>query len=133
MFELTQEGRVAVLTLCRPPVNAISEEWGDALLELLDKLDAREDWSVLHLRSSQKVFAAGADLAQIESWIDRPRPDVVLSAYIKRLQGVLRRLESLSRVTIAEIGGAALGGGLVHSIPVGRDAGRAARRLVPDR
>jgi len=112
MFELSQEGRVAVLTLCRPPVNAISEEWGDALLELLDGLDAREDWTVLHLRSSQKVFAAGADLAQIESWMDRLRPEVVLSAYIKRLQGVLRRLESLSRVTIAEIGGAALGGGL---------------------
>ena len=112
MFELTQQGRVAVLTLCRPPVNAMSEEWGDALLKLLDELDAREDWNVLHLRSSQKVFAAGADLAQIESWLDRPRPAAVLSAYIQRLQGVLRRLESLSRITIAEIGGAALGGGL---------------------
>ena len=66
MFELSHEGRVAVLTLCRPPVNAMSEAWGDALLALLDQLDAREDWNVLHLRSSQKVFAAGADLAQIE-------------------------------------------------------------------
>jgi enoyl-CoA hydratase len=112
MFELVVHDRVAVLTLCRPPVNALSEEWGDKFLQLLDELDAREDWTVLHLRSNQKVFAAGADLAQIESWIERPRPDAVLSAYIKRLQGVLARLESLSRVTLAEIGGAALGGGL---------------------
>jgi len=112
MFELSVHGRVAVLCLCRPPVNAISEEWGDRLMELLDQLEARDDWSVLHLRSTQKVFAAGADLAQIESWIERPRPDVVLAAYIRRLQAVLQRLESLSRVTIAEIGGAALGGGL---------------------
>jgi enoyl-CoA hydratase/carnithine racemase len=79
---------------------------------LLDGLDARDDWSVLHLRSSQKVFAAGADLAQIQSWIAADRPDAVLSRYIGKLQAVYRRLESLSRVTLAEIGGAALGGGL---------------------
>ena len=107
------QGRVAPsLTLCRPPVNAISEEWGDRLLALLDELDARDDWTVLHLRSNQKVFAAGADLAQIESWIERPRPTPCCRAYIKRLQAVLRRLEGLSRITLAEIGGAALGGGL---------------------
>jgi enoyl-CoA hydratase/carnithine racemase len=112
MFELSMRGRVAVLTLCRPPVNAISEEWGDSLMTLLDGLEARDDWAVLHLRSSQKVFAAGADLAQIESWIGGERPDRTLSAYIQRLQGVFKRLESLSRITLAEIGGAALGGGL---------------------
>lgn len=112
MFELSVHGGVAQVTLCRPPVNAISEEWGDAFMALLDGLELRDDWRVLHLRSNQKVFAAGADLAQIESWIERPRPDVVLAAYIKRLQAVFARLESLSRVTLAEIGGAALGGGL---------------------
>ncbi|WP_280155411.1 enoyl-CoA hydratase/isomerase family protein [Piscinibacter sp. XHJ-5] len=112
MFELNLRGRVAEVTMCRPPVNAISEEWGVAFTELLDGLDARDDWSVLHLRSSQKVFAAGADLAQIQSWITAERPDATLSSYIGKLQAVYRRLESLSRVTLAEIGGAALGGGL---------------------
>lgn len=112
MFESSVHGGVAQVTLCRPPVNAISEEWGDAFMQLLDGLEARDDWRVLHLRSNQKVFAAGADLAQIESWIERPRPDAVLAAYIKRLQAVFARLEALSRVTLAEIGGAALGGGL---------------------
>ena len=112
MFELSVHERVAALTLCRPPVNAISEEWGDAFMKLLDGLDDRDDWNVLHLRSDQKVFAAGADLAQIDSWVERPRPDARLAAYIKRLQAVFARLESLPRITIAEIGGAALGGGL---------------------
>ncbi|HSV35520.1 MAG TPA: enoyl-CoA hydratase-related protein [Ramlibacter sp.] len=112
MFELVVEKRIAVLTLCRPPVNAISEEWGDGFLKLLEGLEARDDWNVLHLRSSQKVFAAGADLAQIQSWIAAPRPDATLSAYIKRLQAVFVRLESLPCITLAEIGGAALGGGL---------------------
>ena len=112
MFELTMRGRVAVLTLCRPPVNAISEEWGEAFVALLDQLDVRDDWTVLQLRSAQKVFAAGADLAQIESWISDARPDARLGAYIKHLQAVFKRLESMSRITLAEIGGAALGGGL---------------------
>jgi len=112
MFELKMRGRVAEVTLCRPPVNAISESWGEAFADLLDDLDARDDWSVLHLRSNQKVFAAGADLAQIQSWIAAPAPDAVLSSYIGKLQAVYRKLEGLSRVTLAEIGGAALGGGL---------------------
>ena len=112
MLELKMRGRVAEVTLCRPPVNAISEAWGEAFAALLDELDARDDWSVLHLRSNQKVFAAGADLAQIQSWIGAAQPDAVLSGYIGKLQAVYRKLESLSRVTLAEIGGAALGGGL---------------------
>jgi len=112
MLELKMRGRVAEVTLCRPPVNAISEEWGEAFAALLEELDARDDWSVLHLRSNQKVFAAGADLAQIQSWIGAAQPDVVLTGYIGKLQSVYRKLESLSRITLAEIGGAALGGGL---------------------
>lgn len=112
MFELQMRGRVAEVTMCRPPVNAISEEWGAAFNQLLDQLEARDDWTLLHLRSNQKVFAAGADLAQIQSWISAEQPDVVLAGYISKLQAVYRRLESLSRVTLAEIGGAALGGGL---------------------
>jgi len=112
MFELKLQDGVAVVTLCRPPVNAISEEWGTSFNTLLDQLEARDDWNVLHLRSNQKVFAAGADLAQIESWISAPQPDRVLAGYIGHLQKVYRRLENLSRITLAEIGGAALGGGL---------------------
>jgi enoyl-CoA hydratase/carnithine racemase len=112
MFEVLVRGGVAVVTLCRPPVNAISEEWGTAFDALLDELEARDDWSVLHLRSNQKVFAAGADLAQIQSWIGAPEPARVLANYIAHLQRVYRRLETMSRVTLAEIGGAALGGGL---------------------
>lgn len=112
MFEVSVRDGVAVLTLCRPPVNAISEEWGTAFDAQLDTLEARDDWTVLHLRSEQKVFAAGADLAQIQSWISAPDPGRVLAGYIAHLQKVYRRLENLSRITLAEIGGAALGGGL---------------------
>lgn len=111
MFELTIEQRVATVVLARAPVNAISMEWGAAFAGLLDALEQRDDWAVLHLRSEQKVFSAGADLGQIEGWIGAAEPGRELAGYIAALQAVFRRLETLSRVTLAEIGGAALGGG----------------------
>ncbi len=112
MFETLIEGGIATVTMCRPPVNALSEEWGDAFDRLLDDLAANAAWSVLHLRSSQKVFAAGADLAQIHSWTTQRAPARRLSQYIARLQAVFQRLENLPQVVLAEIAGAALGGGL---------------------
>jgi len=112
MLEVSVADQVATMTLCRPPVNALSEEWGDAFEAELDNLERRDDWNVLHLRSTQKVFAAGADLAQIHSWTTLPLPGARLAAYIGRLQRAFQRLEKLSRVTLAEVGGAALGGGL---------------------
>ena len=112
MFETLIRERIATVTMCRAPVNALSEEWGDAFDRLLDELGTRDDWAVLHLRSSQKVFAAGADLAQIHSWTSGRTPARRLAHYIARLQAVFRRLESLPQTTLAEIGGAALGGGL---------------------
>ena len=112
MLEVHVSDRIATVMLCRAPVNALSEEWGDAFDAVLDGLAARDDWSVLHLRSNQKVFAAGADLAQIHGWARERAPARRLSRYIARLQAVFRRLESLPQVTLAEIGGAALGGGL---------------------
>lgn len=112
MLKLAIENGVATLTLCRPPVNALSEEWGDAFEHELDLLASREDWNVLHLRSAQKVFAAGADLAQIHSWTQLSAPGARLASYIGRLQRAFERLERLPCVTLAEVGGAALGGGL---------------------
>ena len=111
MLELSHRGRIAVVTLARPPVNAIDDAMITAFNATLDVLAVREDWQVLHLRSSQKVFAAGADLALIRSWKDAASPAAALGAYIDRLQTLYRRIETLPQVTLAEIGGAAMGGG----------------------
>lgn len=111
LIELAHRGRVALLTLARPPVNAIDDEMIAAFHRRLDQLANHGDWQVLHLRSSQKVFAAGADLSLIRAWKDAPSPAAALSAYIDRLQGLYRRIESLPQVSLAEIQGAAMGGG----------------------
>lgn len=111
MIELSHRGRVAVLTLARPPVNAIDDRLITAFHEVLDRLRERGECQVLHIRSAQKVFAAGADLDLIRSWKDAPSPGRVLSAYVERLQALYQRIEQLPEVTFCEIAGAAMGGG----------------------
>jgi enoyl-CoA hydratase/carnithine racemase len=102
---------VAIVTLARPPVNAIDDALIAELHAALDSLERRDDWQVLHIRSAQKVFAAGADLALIRSWKDAASPSAALAAYIGRLQGLYDRIEGLRQVSVCEISGAAMGGG----------------------
>ena len=111
MFHLQVAGGIATVTMDRPPVNAMSQAWVEGFHSLLDALDGRDDWSVLHLRSALKVFSAGADLKEMR---ERFAADDGLQrqlATIRGYQQLFARIEALSRVTLAEISGAALGGG----------------------
>jgi len=112
MFDVNIGNAVATLTLSRPPVNAISETLIVQFHAALDDLAARTDWTVLHVRSDQKVFCAGADLNEIRERILAPGGPDRMFAYAAGLQRLYARIELLPQVTIAEIGGAATGGGL---------------------
>jgi enoyl-CoA hydratase/carnithine racemase len=110
MIELQVAGRVAELTLCHPPVNAMSKAWVERFNALLDELSLRDDWSVLKIRSLQKLFAAGADLKQIfENFQKSMQEQLALG---RSYQALFQRIQDLPAVTMAEIGGHALGGGL---------------------
>ena len=105
-------GGVARLTLDRPPVNAIGEAWLHEFHRCLDGLGARSDWQLLHLRSAQKAFCAGADLAEMRARLASPQGVESMVDVAAGMQRLFARLEALPQVTLAEIGGAALGGGL---------------------
>ena len=109
MIELAREGPLAVATLARAPVNAIDEQWLARLEQILGEL---QDTTVLLLRSSQKAFCAGADLELMRSRFDTPDGRKRMVSFVREIQRVLERLERLPQVTLAEIGGPALGGGL---------------------
>jgi enoyl-CoA hydratase/carnithine racemase len=111
IISLSLEGNVAVATLCRPPVNAINEEWVARLDEVLDEVTRAERIGVLWIRSSERVFCAGADLALMRSIFDSPSGRERMIALTRRMQEVFARLEALPKVTLAELGGAAMGGG----------------------
>lgn len=112
MLVAERRGGVLVATLARPPVNALD----DALLARLDALlaeaEADESVRVLHLRSAQRAFCAGADLARMRACLAGGRGAEAMVDTVCAMQRVFARIEAAPFVTLAEIGGAALGGGL---------------------
>ncbi len=112
VLRLEIEGGLARLSLDRPPVNAIDEAWLREFHRCLDELGARDDWRVLHIRSAQKVFCAGADLAEMRGRLDTPEGIEAMVGVAAGMQALFARIEALPQPTLAEIGGAALGGGL---------------------
>ena len=111
MLTLERIGRVAVLTLCRPPVNALDDaliaRFGAAIDEVVD-----DRLTVLHIRSAQKAFCAGADLALLQSCFAAAGGTETMLLVASRMQRLFERIEAAPLVTLAEIGGAALGGGM---------------------
>lgn len=112
MIRLAIANSIATLTLSRPPVNAISDGMIALFDERLDQIEAQADCKVVHLRSDQKVFCAGADLTEVRQRFDATDGCERAYDYALRLQRLYDRLERLPQVTLAEIGGAAMGGGL---------------------
>lgn len=111
MLNLDLAKEVARVTLDRAPVNAINAEWVAGFHRLLDDLGRRADWHVLHIRSARKVFCAGADLAEMRARFAAPGGVEALVEGATAMQHLFARIEALPQVTLAEIGGAALGGG----------------------
>jgi enoyl-CoA hydratase len=111
MFLMQTADAVTTLTLSRPPVNAISEEWVRAFDTKLDELGRDPRSNVLHIRSEQKVFCAGADLKEVRERMDMADGPDSMYAYVASIQRLYARIEKLPQVTLAEIGGAAMGGG----------------------
>ena len=112
MISLTVEGALATCTLSRPPVNAIDEEWLARLNEALGKLARASEIGALHIRSTERAFCAGADLALMRSRMESADARARFVEFVREMQRVFARLEQLPQVTIAEIGTNALGGGL---------------------
>lgn len=112
MLTMSSNGGVTTLTLEHPPVNAIGEAWLRRFDAALDRISANGSCAVVHIRSAQKVFCAGADLKEMrERMAARDGADRTY-AFVAAIQRLYARIECLPQVTVAEIGGAALGGGL---------------------
>lgn len=111
MFSLETRGAVLVLTMARAPVNAINRAWIDQFGTILDGLADRPDVAVLLIRSAERIFSAGADLKLMRAcFATEAGPDDMVET-VRRMQRLYDRIEALPQVVIAEIGGAAHGGG----------------------
>jgi enoyl-CoA hydratase/carnithine racemase len=112
MVSTRQVGRVLVATLSRPPVNALDDKLIAELDAVVERAIQDDDVAVLHLRSDQRAFSAGADLALIEACFATPQGPEAMTEVVRHMQRLYWRLESAPLVTLAEIGTTALGGGL---------------------
>lgn len=99
---------VAVVTINRPPANALSRALILEVDGLLDKVENDESVKVIVLHGEGKFFSAGADIKEFTS-VSSGEEFSELSA---SGQEVFERLEQFSKPVIAAIHGAALGGGL---------------------
>jgi enoyl-CoA hydratase len=111
MIEVQHSTGVATLTLGRPPVNAIDAPFVAALDRALDEVERAQPTAVV-IRSSQRCFCAGADLSLIKRFFGEADGVAGMVAYVEELHRIFRRVEALPAVTLACIGGPALGGGL---------------------
>lgn len=105
-FEIV--GHVALVTLNRPPVNALGRKARAEVIAVFDEISAREDIRCAVLTGEGKTFCAGADLK------DRPDADVpgdfLEHNRITRETG--NAIRECSKPVIAAVNGAALGAGL---------------------
>jgi enoyl-CoA hydratase len=106
MIRLEIAGPLATATLGRAPVNAIDEAWIARLAQVLAEARAAR---VLLLRSSEKAFSAGADLALMRARFESAAGRAQMVALARAMQQAYAALEASP---VAEIGGPAMGGGL---------------------
>lgn len=112
MITVAREGRVAVLTLDRPPANAFDDEQVDRLDRCVEQVRVDEGCRALLVRASGRMFSAGADIGAIAARLDGPAGADRMAAFTARLQEVYAKLEACEFPTVAAIHGAATGGGL---------------------
>lgn len=102
------EDKVAVVTINRPPANALSRQLIQEVNEMLNTFEHDESVRVIVLHGEGRFFSAGADIKEFT--------EVTSGAEFSKLaahgQNVFERLESFPKPVIASIHGAALGGGL---------------------
>ena len=96
---------VATITLTRPPVNAVSPELIDELLDVVDTLAGEPEVRALLLKGANNRFCAGADITAMS---DHTRSRY---RYMRRWIDVEDALEKLGKPVVVAIERFALGGG----------------------
>ncbi|MBE8595987.1 2,3-dehydroadipyl-CoA hydratase PaaF [Xenorhabdus sp. BG5] len=100
-----EQQRVRILTLNRPEVrNALSNDCLEQLVQQLELADADNDTSAIVITGSQRCFAAGADLKELQQ-------QNVATAMTDRRPQLWQRLNNISKPLIAAVNGYALGAG----------------------
>lgn len=102
------EDGVAIITIARPPANALSRGIIAEVNAVLDEVENDDTVRVLVLHGEGRFFSAGADIKEFTEVVSGEE----FSKLASNGQQVFERVETFSKPIIAAIHGAALGGGL---------------------
>ena len=106
-FDLTDhDDFVAVLTLNRPPVNALSRAVFTELEETMASLNADSEARAVVITGGDKVFSAGVDIRELRA--APPSDAIPRNTWFQR---VFNSIEQGRLPVVAAINGYALGGG----------------------
>jgi enoyl-CoA hydratase/carnithine racemase len=103
---LEVDSGIATIRLQRPPMNALNAEVQAALADAANEASARRDVAGVVVYGGEKVFAAGADIKEMQSMSYTDMADHAVS-----LQGFTRAIARIPKPTVAAVTGYALGGG----------------------
>ena len=112
-LSVTLEDQIAIISLNRPPVNALSKRLLEELITALESLRQDDNVRVIIITSAlEKVFCAGLDLEII-----RGTTGLELRDFLEKLYVELYQLQHrLGKPTIAAVRGAARAGGMTIAV-----------------
>jgi len=97
---------VGTIRLDRPPMNALDVATQDRLKELAEEATRREDVRAVILHGGEKVFAAGADIKEMQAM-----DHAAMVVRSRALQDSFTAVTRIPKPVVAAITGYALGGG----------------------
>jgi enoyl-CoA hydratase/carnithine racemase len=110
--KVEQDGRVAIVTVDHPPVNALSARLLEELEEAYDELDRSDETRAIVIRGEgEKAFVAGADITEFPAMREAIE-EAAESGSARGIQKLAARMDAGRTPVVAAIHGYCLGGGL---------------------
>jgi enoyl-CoA hydratase/carnithine racemase len=107
------DGRVAIVTLDHPPVNALSQQLLEELEEEYDRLDTGDEARAIILGGEgEKAFVAGADITEFPALREQIEQAATEGGSARGIQKLAARMDAGRTPVVAAIHGYCLGGGL---------------------
>src|SRR5215472_14931163 len=94
---------VARITFTHPPLNVLDFQLMDELRDALQQLEQRREISAVVFAGGRRAFSAGVDVA-----VHTPEK---IQTMFEKFHGLSLALTRFTKITLAEVSGACLGGG----------------------
>jgi enoyl-CoA hydratase len=107
-FRIDVSDGVAVVTLDRPPVNAVDRAVREESIRIFDALSDRDDVRCVVLTASGKIFSAGADIKERSSLVREPGD---FPRHNRLTREFFYSITDCAKPVIAAVNGPALGAG----------------------